>query len=475
MAPLSKLRLGKDLGVLRWIFEFGRHAVFRLLDGIARAALAMLGSGASPRPPGKEPRAGGPIAFVLPVLPDLSHTFVYREVEAILALAPDALVVVLEHGTTRVVHPEAARLLPRARYVPARGVVARACGLFVRFATSPRRVRALAALYRDGPGGAAAALLGKLPLREARHPGRAFELAALLAPLRPAQIHVYGSTWSANVALGAAVLLDVPLSISSYVDFEFDYAHKLLATKFEHARFFRVCTRDCRRRLARMLAREDLATNDIRVPILHWGIDAARLRARSPAPPPRLARENLRLISACRVVRKKGLHLVPPLLAALVRDGIDARWTLAGDGPELARVKSLAHEHGVEARCTFAGPLPNDALLAAIESNDIALLPCVETDDGERDGIPVFLIEAMALGRCVVSTCVSGIPELIEDGANGWLASAEPGALAARIGSILADPVAARAIAEHGRDSALATEDSAASAAALLTRLRAAP
>lgn len=485
LAPLATLRAGGTwddglggtgrLSLFAWGYELGRHVVFRGFDLVARGALAVLACAARARPPQRVPRGDGPLAFVLPVLPDLSHTFVYREVEAILALVPNALVVVLERGTTRVVHPEAARLLPRARFVPTRGVFARTIGLLAWFATAPRRVRALGALHRDEPGGAAEALLGKLPLRESRHPGRAFELAALLAPQHPSQIHVYGSTWSANAALGAAVLLDVPLSISSYVDFEFDYAHKLLATKFGHARFFRVCTRDCRARLARTLAQEDLATDDVLVPILHWGIDAARLRARPPAPPPRLARDGLRLISACRAVRKKGLHLVPPLLQALVNAGIDAHWTLAGDGPELARVKALAREHGVESRCTFAGPLPNDVLLEHIESSDIALLPCIETGDGERDGIPVFLIEAMALGRCVVSTPVSGIPELIEDGTSGWLAPAKPDALAARIESILAEPDAARAIARRGRDRALATEDSAMSAEALLTRLLAAP
>jgi len=485
LAPLAALHAGGTwddgrggtgrLSLFAWGYQLGRHVVFRVLDVLARAALAVLACTARARPPRSVPRGDGPAAFVLPVLPDLSHTFVYREVEAMLALAPDAIVVVLERGTTRVLHPEAARLLPRARFVPARGVFARTIGLLAWFATASRRVRALTALHRDEPGGAAGALLGKLPLREARHPGRAFELAALLAPLRPSQIHVYGSTWSANAALGAAVLLDVPLSISSYVDFEFDYAHKLLATKFEHARFFRVCTRDCRARLARILAREDLATDDVRVPILHWGIDAARLRARPVAPPPRLARDRLRLISACRAVRKKGLHLMPPLLAALAKAGIDAHWTLAGDGPELARVKSLAREHGVESRCTFAGPLPNDVLLELIDSCDIALLPCIETADGERDGIPVFLIEAMALGRCVVSTPVSGIPELIEDRTSGWLAPAEPEALVACIASILADPDIARAIAARGRECALATQDCAASAKSLLTRLRAMP
>lgn len=481
LAPLAKLRPGGEyrdgrgerarLSLARFLVELLRHLVFFVLDLTLRATLSLLGLGARPRDLPRSPSGSGPLALVLPILPDLSHTFVYREVETLRALAPDALIVVLERGSPRVVHREAAALLEHAQFVPPRGVLARTALILTTALRTPRRLRALWALSRDRDGGPAAALLGKLPLREPRHPGRAFELAALLRRHRPSQIHVYGSTWSANAALGAAQLLAIPFSISSYVDFEFDYAHQQLATKYAQARFFRVCTRDCRARLARRLGVPAIATEQRRVPILHWGIDAARLRARQASPPPALRRDRLGLFSACRVVRKKGLHLLPPLLAELARRGVDARWTLVGDGEELTRLQQLAVEHGVVERCEFVGPLPNEVLLDRLAATDVAILPCIETADGERDGIPVFLIEAMALGRCALSTRVSGIPEFIQDGVNGWLADATPNALADAICRVLADPVTARAIAARGRETALATQDAAASAQALLALL----
>jgi colanic acid/amylovoran biosynthesis glycosyltransferase len=483
LAPLARLRPGgcfrDDAGVVtrlglgRFLLELLRHVVFRVLDLALRATLGLLGLGARSKDLPRLPHSGGPLALVLPILPDLSHTFVYREVEALRALAPDTLIVVLERGSSRVVHREAAALIEDARFVPQRGVLARAALILLSALRTPRRLRALWALSRDQDGGPAAALLGKLPLREPRHPGRAFELAALLRRHRPSQIHVYGSTWSANAALGAAQLLAVPLSISSYVDFEFDYAHQQLATKFAQARFFRVCSLDCRARLARRLGVPAIADAQRRVPVLRFGIDAARLRARPAAPPPSLLGDRLNLFSACRVVPKKGLHLLPPLLAELARRGVGARWTLVGDGEQLARLEQLAVEHGVRERCEFAGPLPNEELLDRLAGTDLAILPCIETADGERDGIPVFLIEAMALGRCVLSTRVSGIPELIENGVNGWLADAAPNALADAICSLLAEPAVAQAIAARGRETALATMDAAVSAQELLAQLAA--
>lgn len=83
---------------------------------------------------------------------------------------------------------------------------------------------------------------------------------------------------------------------------------------------------------------------------------------------------------------------------------------------------------------------------------DLAVLPCVITADGERDGIPIFLVEAMALGVPVVTTPISGIPELVRDGETGYLAAAgDASALADALTRALDNPAAARAVGAAGR------------------------
>jgi glycosyltransferase involved in cell wall biosynthesis len=299
-------------------------------------------------------------------------------------------------------------------------------------------------------------------LREPRHPGRAFALADLLRARRPRHLHVYGSTYAANVTLGAAMLLGRPFSISSYVDFDFPYEFKLLDHKLRRARFFRVVTAFCADRLRQL----EPAAAAARIPVVQLGLDLARWQGRVQAP-----RRGI-LLSAARLVPKKGLHLMPPVLAELRRRGLPCRWVLAGDGPELPRLQALVAEHRLQDAVEFLGPVGNDEVERRLRACDAAVLPCVVAADGERDGIPVFLTEAMALGVPVVTTPISGIPELIQDGETGYLCA--PGsvdALAARLAALLSDPAAAAAVGARGRELVHARLDVADAARALLREI----
>jgi GT2 family glycosyltransferase len=230
-------------------------------------------------------------------------------------------------------------------------------------------------------------------------------------------VHVYASTWPANVAMGAATLLGVPFSISSYVDFEFAYAHALLAEKIARASFFRVVTAHCRERL--LALPQARATPTTRIPVVLLGLDLANWQQRARP------RGDGTLVSAARLVPKKGLHLMPPALAALRARGFACRWRVVGDGPERVRWSSCcAASTASPTLVTFLGPCDNAAVRQELLAADLAVLPCVLAADGERDGIPIFLCEAMALGVPVVSTPISGIPELIRDGDTGFLADA---------------------------------------------------
>lgn len=419
-----------------------------------------------PRPSTDDASGTGPIAIVVPILPDLSHTFVYREIARLCAHEPGLSVHVLEAGDQATVHPEAARLWESAIFVPRDGITAHFWRVIRYFVGSPRRARRLLGLYaRSGTPRGFRALLGKLPLRDPRHPARAFALADVLARRPAGPIHVYGSTYAANVALGAAVLLDRPFAISSYVDFDFDYDMKLLREKFEHARFFRVCTDFCGVRMRELLTLPDTT----RVPTIVWGLDVTEFRDLEPA----VTADPPVLFSASRLVPKKGLHLMPPALAALRDRGIACRWIVAGDGAERERLESLVEEHGVADRVEFLGPIPNDVVRSRLRAATAAVLPCVIATDGERDGIPIFFTEAMALEVPVVATPVSGIPELIEHGVTGYLADeGDVDSLVEALANVLTDDEQRARIAATGRDLVLRTQDADASARTLLARIR---
>jgi glycosyltransferase involved in cell wall biosynthesis len=244
--------------------------------------------------------------------------------------------------------------------------------------------------------------------------------------------------------MGAARLLGVPSSISSYVDFEFAYSHKMLAAKLQQATFCRVVTNFCAERLRALPAAS--ATPATRIPVVLLGLDLDHWQQRATP------RGDGTLVSAARLVPKKGLHFVPPALDLLRKRGIHCRWRVIGDGPELDTLQRLCERHGVADRVQFLGPLDNAAVRSELLTADLALLPCIVAADGERDGIPIFLCEAMALGVPVVTTPVSGIPELVRDGDTGWIAA--PGdcnALADVLAHALTDTATTQAIAARGR------------------------
>ncbi|HEB53390.1 MAG TPA: colanic acid biosynthesis glycosyltransferase WcaL [bacterium] len=458
---------GRELtfGRWQWLRELARTAWQRLLHLDLTAAAALLTSRKPPPFPPPRPSGDGPVVVVLPVLPDLSHTFVYRELLAMLERRPDWRVVVLQHNRRAPVHREAGRLRDRVTFLPRDGVTRhylRALGWLL----GHRRARQLVALYRSQPDADSRELFGKPTLRDPRHPGNAFLLADLLRALRPRHLHVYASTWPANVAMGTAHLLDVPFSISSYVDFEFPYSHRMLAEKVRRATFFRVVTRYCAERL-RALVPEITAE---RAPVVYLGLDLDNWQQRAEPPGQGI------IVSAARIVPKKGLHLMPAALEVLRQRGLQFRWRVLGDGPELERVRALCREHRVDDAVELLGACDNSAVRAALLRADVAALPCLVADDGERDGIPIFFVEAMALGVPVVTTPISGIPELVRDGDTGFLhAPDDVAALADRLAAVFADPARARAVGERGRAEVHRTLDVHRSAAQLIGHIEKAP
>jgi len=133
-----------------------------------------------------------------------------------------------------------------------------------------------------------------------------------------------------------------------------------------------------------------------------------------------------------------------------IRDSF--RCEIYGGGPMREELERMVCAAGLEPRTWFHGARPQDEIVAAYARASVFALAPVVLSDGDRDGIPNVLVEAMASGAPVVSTRISGIPELIEDGTNGILV--EPGdvaALAEAITRLLFDPQLASRLGAAGR------------------------
>jgi colanic acid/amylovoran biosynthesis glycosyltransferase len=123
-----------------------------------------------------------------------------------------------------------------------------------------------------------------------------------------------------------------------------------------------------------------------------------------------------------RMVEKKGVEYLLRAMRGLADRGLGVRARLLGDGPLLADLTGLAASLGLSDRVAFEGAKRHDEVLTAMAGADCLVAPSVTAANGDSEGIPVTIMEAMALGLPVISTVHAGIPELVENGISGLLA-----------------------------------------------------
>lgn len=160
----------------------------------------------------------------------------------------------------------------------------------------------------------------------------------------------------------------------------------------------------------------ELGADEEAIRVNHVGVDLDALPVQ-----PRGGHSPLRLISVARLVPKKGLDVALEAVAIVRRRGQPIHYTIVGDGPLREDLTRRAAELDLAAAVRFTGPLPPDRVRAHLLQSDALLQPSVTAADGDEEGIPVSLMEAMGTGMPVVATRHAGIPELVDDGGSGFL------------------------------------------------------
>ncbi|MEB3298747.1 MAG: glycosyltransferase family 4 protein [Candidatus Sericytochromatia bacterium] len=203
--------------------------------------------------------------------------------------------------------------------------------------------------------------------------------------------------------------------------------------------------------------------------LLHLGVDLPPSPPTRPLPPV----GQLRVLVPANLVPKKGHVVLFEALRDPALQGLDLHVTCAGDGPLRASLEEALLERGLQARVTLAGMWPLERLHAEMASGryDAVVLPSIVTSDGETEGTPVSLVEALAHGMPVLASGIGGIPELLEDGCGLLVPPADPAALAAGLARLARDPDAARAMAEAGLARVSRDYEVEAVARALLARI----
>lgn len=167
---------------------------------------------------------------------------------------------------------------------------------------------------------------------------------------------------------------------------------------------------------------------------------------KTPSPP-------YKLLAVGRFARTKGFPELLTAMARLKRENFPCHLTLVGDGSWRRRLEKLRQRLGLENMVDMPGFLPNDQMAGMMAGHDLLIVPSVVHTNGDRDGIPNVIMEALSVGMPVVATDVCGISEVIIDGETGFLApQRDPAALADAIRAMLEDAPAAADMARKGRE-----------------------
>jgi colanic acid/amylovoran biosynthesis glycosyltransferase len=147
------------------------------------------------------------------------------------------------------------------------------------------------------------------------------------------------------------------------------------------------------------------------------GIDTKKFKFRS-----RKKKDKIKILTVARLVEKKGIQYAVKAIAELVKYFPEIEYKIAGDGILISDIKDLIKKLQMEKHIIMLGWKQQDEIEALLDESDLFLSPSVTSEDGDQEGIPVAIMEAMAKGLIVISTYHSGIPELVQNGKTGLLA-----------------------------------------------------
>lgn len=225
-----------------------------------------------------------------------------------------------------------------------------------------------------------------------------------------AHLHNHIGENSASVAMLASILSGVPFSMTIHGPNEFDHAPSFAYGEKIRRAAFTVCISEYGRS---QLFRYSDYTDWPKVKVVRSGVGRKFLEhALTPVP------AEPRFVCIGRLCEAKGQLLLVEAAGRLAAEGLEFTIVLIGDGPMREPIEALIDTRQLRGHVQIAGWMGSDAVLEEILRSRALLLPSF------AEGLPMVIMEALALGRPVVSTYVGGIPELVEPGACGWLVPA---------------------------------------------------
>lgn len=382
------------------------------------------------------------VIYVVSLFPCWSETFIVREIHALIERGIDVRIVSLKWASEAMVQDDAQALLDRCIY-PRRGLRGWMGSLAALLQQPARSLAELALIISH---------FWKQPQVLAKNLvvwWRMLDLCALVDAQAPQRLHAHWATYPSTAAMFMAARLGLPYGLTCHAHDIFLEDH-FIERKLATARVAVTISEFNREFLRRRFPGAPVD----RLKIVHCGVSPSLYEFRSEG------RERRLVLAVGRLDPIKGFKHLVAACAVLKQRGVPFDCRIVGEGPLGEELKAQIERSGLSGQVQMLGALKQEQVRRLLHAARVFVLPSVVTERGDRDGIPVALMEAMACGTPVLSTCVSGIPELVLHGVNGLLV--EPGhaeQLADALQELLADDaltlrlsVSARAAVERDFD-----------------------
>ncbi len=345
------------------------------------------------------------VCYFVSEYPAVSHTFIRREIVELERNNISVVRVSLRRNSRNLVDPDDLSERERTFYIldgkVAKFIVAFASALALRPLALAKAIFAALKMSRRSNRPAVIHLA---------YVAEALVLARLVLEQNVRHIHAHFGTNGAEVAMLCHILTAIPYSFTVHGPDEFDRPEYLgLPVKAKHAAFICVVSSFTGSQMRRWIPQREWS----KIKLVRCGLDAGFLMKQ-----PSGIASKARLVSVGRLSEQKGQLILLGALAILAREGVQFTMTIAGDGPLRPQLEQGIRDLGLEGRVELVGWQSGTQVRDLIEGARAFVLPSL------AEGLPVVLMEALALGRPVITTYIAGIPELVTDQTCGWLVPA---------------------------------------------------
>ena len=342
------------------------------------------------------------IAYLINQYPKISHSFIRREILAVEAMGIQVLRFSIRASGEELVDPADRTEFDKTRVVLDGGVLGLFFSIGYCILTRPLQwVQALGVTWQLGWRSDRGIIVHLAYLAEACVLLRWFTAAKVN------HVHAHFGTNPPAVAMLCCILGGPTYSFTVHGPEEFDRPQTLhLGEKIERAAFVVAISSFCKSQLYRWCSYQHWP----KIHIIHCGLDDLFLKASTVAIP-----EPPHLVCVGRLCEDKGQLLLLDAVADLIAEGIDLKLTLVGDGPLRPALETTIARLQIQAQVEITGWVSSTQIRDYLIAARALVLPSL------AEGLPVVLMEALALKRPVVTTYIAGIPELVEPGVNGWL------------------------------------------------------